>query len=133
MNTAHVRAPRAFTLLEVMIAMAVFFIVVFAILGVVVQSLGAARSLQKRHADPSMVAAQLSLTNCLEEGSMTGDFEDLYPDQTWEYVVSPLGTNNMLWVVDFFVYEKMKSGKQSVETMQVLFARPACSGAGVRR
>jgi type II secretory pathway pseudopilin PulG len=131
---------RAFTLLEVMIAMAVFFIVVFAILNVVVQSLGAARALQKRHADCSIVASVLTLTNCLAETSASGTFADIfpdldnvYPDQSWEYVVTPYGTNENLWIVDFSVYEKMRNGKPSVETMQILLARPSCSGVGIRR
>jgi prepilin-type N-terminal cleavage/methylation domain-containing protein len=130
----------AFTLLEVMIAMAVFFIVVFAILNVVVQSLGAARALQKRHADCSIVAAVLTLTNCLDECSASGTFADIfpdldnvYPDQSWEYVVTPWGTNENLWIVDIAVIEKMRSGKPSVETMQILLQRPKCSGVGVRR
>jgi type II secretory pathway pseudopilin PulG len=127
------RHQRAFTLLEVMIAMFVFFIVVFAILGVVVQSLGAARALQRPQVDGSIVAAQLSLTNCFEEGYETGDFEDMFPNHRWERATTPIGTNNMLWQIDIAVFEKTKSGKENVETMSVLMAKPACNGIGVRR
>jgi len=112
--------------------MAVFFMVVFAILNVVVQSLGAARALQRPHVDGARVAAEMSLTNCLEETYETGDFEES-PDQRWEAAVTPVGTNDMLWRVDIAVFEKMKNGKENVETMQVLFAKPACSGVGIRR
>src|SRR5436305_14304483 len=78
------RPARGFSLLEVMIAMAVFFIVVFAVLGMVVQSLGAARALQRQQADCGMVASMLSLSNTLEEGFDSGDFENLVPDYQWE-------------------------------------------------
>lgn len=133
----HVRSGKpfahgAFTLMEVMIAMAIFFTVVFAILNVVVQSLGAARSLQKRHADAGMLAAELSLTNCLEEGYDTGDFEDLFPDQHWAREVREIGSNG-LWEVRFAVFEKMPNGKESVEEMTVWFAKPSCGGMGMRR
>jgi len=127
------RHLRAFTLLEVMIAMTIFFIVVFAVLNVVVQSLGAARALQRPRVDASILAGQLSLTNCLEEGYETGDFEDMFPNHRWERAITPVGTNDMLWQVDFAVFEKTKGGKENVETMQVLMAKPACTGAGVRR
>ena len=140
-GSASTSGKPAFTLLEVMIAMAVFFIVVFAILNVVVQSLGAARALQKRHADCSIVASVLTLTNCLDEGTASGtfgdifpDLDDVYPDQHWEYDVAPWGTNENLWVVSIYVYERTKNQKTpSVETMRIMLNRPKCSGIGVRR
>ena len=61
---------RGFSLIEVMIAMFVFFIVVFAILGMVVQSVGAARALQKQHADCGLVASMFSLSNTLKHDSL---------------------------------------------------------------
>lgn len=124
---------RAFTLLEVMVAMFVFFIVVFAIMGVVLQSLQAARSLQRPQIDPSIIASRFSISNCLEETYLTGDFEDLFPKHRWEAAVMPIGTNDSLWQVDIAVFEKTKSGKENVETMSVWFARPACKGIGMRR
>jgi len=120
-----------FTLLEVMIAMAVFFIVVFAILNVVVQSLGAARALQTRHADAGMVAAELSLTNQLEEGYETGDFGEIYPNYRWERQITEVGSNG-LFQVDFAVFERTKGGKESVETMSILMHRPGSPQRGLR-
>ena len=122
------RNDGGFTLLEVMIAMAVFFIVAFAILGMVVQSLAAARALQTRHADASMVAAELSLTNALEEGIESGDFGEIFPDQRWEREITEVGSNG-LYQVDFVVYQRVPGGKEVAETMSVLMFKPGAPGA----
>ena len=68
-----------FTILEVIIACALFFIVSFAILGMVSQGLVGARSLQQKQPDAGLLAAELSLTNQLIEGVESGDFEEQYP------------------------------------------------------
>jgi len=70
------RSRAAFTLLEVMIAMAIFFMAIFAILGLVAQNLQVARGLSMGEVDFSTVAAELALTNRLDEGTTTGDFGD---------------------------------------------------------
>lgn len=112
-----------FTLLEVMIAMFVFFIVVFAVLGMVVQSLGAARALQVQHPDAGMLAASLSLSNFLEEGIESGDFEDVFPGYSWEREIIEVGSNG-LFKVDFFVFKKDARGKTVGENMSVLMFKP---------
>src|SRR5207244_8351657 len=73
----------AFTLLEVMIALTIFFLAIVTILGSVSRSLGAARSLQQKFPDISALVADLMLTNKLEEGTGGGDFGDLFPGYTW--------------------------------------------------
>lgn len=120
---------KGFTLLEVMIAMAAFFIVAFSILGMVVQSLGAARALQVHRPDAGMLAGMLSLSNCLEEGFEAGDFEEIYPNHRWERQITEVGTNGgglSLWQVDFVVFEKMASKKEVAEGISVLMAKPPC-------
>lgn len=77
------RAHQAFTLLEVMIAMAMFFMAVFAILALVSQNLEIARGLRMGDIDLGTVASEIALTNRLEEGFNSGDFGDLYPGATW--------------------------------------------------
>lgn len=106
-----------------MIAMAVFFIVVFAVLGMVVQSLGAARALQVQHPDAGMLAAMLSLSNTLEEGYDSGDFEEVFPDYNWERQIIEVGSNG-LFQVDFFVFKKDARGKQVGDNMSVLMYKP---------
>jgi type II secretion system protein I len=117
---------QGFTLLEVMIAMAVFFIVVFAVLGVVVQSMGAARALQRPQPDFSILASQVALSNVLEEGSESGDFGDLgdeYKDYVWDRQIVEVGSNG-LFQVDFAVTKTTRRGKDVTETMSVLMYKP---------
>ena len=111
-----------FSLLEVMIAMAVFFIVVFAILGIVVQSLGAARALQQQQADCGMVASMLSLSNTLEESFESGDFEGVVQGYRWERTITEVGSNG-LFQVDIDVFKAGK-GKETRESMSVLMFKP---------
>ncbi len=114
---------RAFTLVEVLIAMGVFFMVAFAILEMVVTGLGAARALQVRHADVGMLASELAATNnILEEGVQSGDFGDFYPNARWERTVTEVGSNS-LFQVDFTVSEKV--GRHDVVSqMSILLYRP---------
>jgi hypothetical protein len=100
------RGDRAFTLLEVMIAVAIFFMAVFAILGLVSNTLRNARALQRVEADVGMLAGELSLTNKLYEGSDSGDFGDLYPGYSWSREIYEVGSNG-LFRVDFFVTHRL--------------------------
>ena len=94
-------SPRnGFTLLEVMIALTLFFIAMFTILDSTSRSLAAARGLEMQVPDVSMLAAELALTNRLEEGVVDGDFGDLYPDFTWTRDIYEVRTNG-LFRVDF--------------------------------
>ena len=71
----------AFTLLEVIVASAIFFMVAFAIMEMVMTSLAAARAIQERSPDAGILAASLTLTNQLVEGADSGDFEDLRSEE----------------------------------------------------
>ena len=92
----------AFTLLEVMIALTIFFLAIITILGSVSRSLGAARSLQQKFPDISALVADLMLTNKLEEGTGGGDFGDLYPGYTWTGSTNQIATNG-LFQIDFVI------------------------------
>ena len=118
----------AFTLFEVMIATAIFFMAMFSILALVSQSLRSARMLHRNVPTPGMVAAELSLTNKLEEGVAEGDFGDLYPDYTWTSDTFLYGSNG-LYLIEFVVY---RDGKVD-STMSTLMFRPeSTTGIGVR-
>ena len=117
---------KGFTLLEVMIAMAVFFIVVFAVLGMVVQSLGAARALQRPQPDFSILASALTLSNALEEGVESGDFGDLtdeFKDYYWQREIVEVGSNG-LFQIDFAIFQKNSRGKEVREDMSILMYKP---------
>ena len=96
------RYEAAFTLLEVMIALTIFFIALFAILQSVSQSLSAARSLQQKWPDPRALLSELSLTNKLEEGTAEGDFGDLHPGFTWTRDIYLVRTNG-LFQIDYTI------------------------------
>jgi len=111
-----------FTLLEVMVAMALFFLAVFAILDLTAQSLRAARSLQVQVPDASTLVADLWLTNQFEEGVEFGDFDVLYPGFEWRREIYERETNG-LYQVDFVIHGTL-AGHPYESTNSVLLWRP---------
>jgi Tfp pilus assembly protein PilV len=105
-NNSMKRALAAFTLLEVMIAVAIFFACVFGILALVSQSLKGARSLRPVNIDARSAIALLSLTNRLEEGPIPSEvieaFEKENPGLRLDGMISEYETNG-LFLVDFMV------------------------------
>jgi type II secretion system protein I len=129
----------AFSLLEVMIAIAVFFVAVFAILALVSQSLDNARRLQRPTIDAGLLAAQLSLTNSLVEGTESGDLGDLlgdaYKGYTWTREIVEAQSNKLFQVN--FAIQHNGGDKPVVSQTSVLFYRPqspagSLEGATVR-
>ena len=119
----------AFTLLEVMIAMGLFFMAVFSILGLISNGLRNARALQQTTVDAGMLAAELSLTNKLTEGIESGDFGDLYPDYKWTQEIIEVGTNG-LFEVKFVIMHN--AAVRLVESpMSILLFRPESVAGGV--
>jgi type II secretion system protein I len=120
------REQRAFSLLEVMIAIGIFFMAVFAILGLVSNSLESARRLRRPMMDASAVAGELSLTNQLVEGMESGDLSDFlgkeYQGYKWTYAISEVQSNK-LFQVDFVV-QSPDAGKPVISKMSTLFYRP---------
>ena len=123
LETRNSKPSPGFTLIEVLIAMFIFFIVVFAVLGIVVQCLGAARALQHQQADCGMVASMLSLSNTLDESFESGDFEGIVPDYRWERNIVEVGSNG-LFQVDIVVFKRNTHGKEVGEGMSVLMYKP---------
>jgi len=123
----NLRARHAFTLLEVMFAVAAFFAASFAILALVSTSLGSARLLQQPMVDGGEVAGQLSQTNSLVEGGESGDLSELlgkqYQDYSWTYDIEEVQTNK-LFQVDFIV-QRNSGDKPVVSKMSILLFRPA--------
>ena len=131
---AHVsHAPRhgtrtsAFTLLEVIVACAIFFMAVFSILSLVTGGLAAARALQQREPDAGMIASVDIQTNIMVEESRQGDFEDLYPGlypgYSWGFDSVEIGSNG-LFQVDYVVSRAQGKKGVSETRMQVLMFMP---------
>ena len=127
------RLQTAFSLLEVMIACGIFFMAVFAILAMVSNVLRNARSLRRMELDAGMVAAQVTRTNKLFEGTESGDFGNLYPDYSWETDSYEAETNG-LWQVDIIV--RRRGLPQPVDSMSIYVYSPdskAGPGPAIRR
>ena len=127
----HYRAERsfAFTLLEVIIACSLFFIVAFAVLSIVTTGLVAAKKLQQRDPHFEFLVSPHVLTNQLIEGEYSGDFQDLlpdmpdlYPDFSWEYVIQEVGSNGF-FRVDYAIYDNAAGATPRMLT--TYFHKPA--------
>ena len=94
-------SARAFSLLEVMIAIAIFFMASFAILGLVSSSLANARRLQRPLVDASPVLARFAATNSLIEGVYSGCLGDPdllgkeYQGFNWSDEIVEVGSNHL--------------------------------------
>lgn len=117
-QSTHFRRRRrqAFSLIEVMIAMGIFFMALFSILGLTAQLLNNARSLQNNNKpNVSLIHAWwTSKTNRVTEGSTTVEFSDISSDlgdlyrdyyAEIEAQTDPEMTNG-LWDVTFKVYNR---------------------------
>ena len=127
-------------MLEVMIAIGIFFMAVFSILGLVSTSLQNARRLQRPMVDAGVVASMVSLTNKMIEGSASGDMSEFlgktYQGYTWTYAVQEVGSNK-LFQVDFAV-QSDAPGHPVVSQFSALYFRPqspagSLDGATTRR
>lgn len=116
----------AFTLLEVMIAMAIFFIAIFSILDLTSQNVAAARRLQTMQLDPSGLASAISLTNRLEEGDIPQDiiaqFQEQHPGYTCTGNITEVSSNG-LFQIDFEI-GGVKDKKVVGSGLSILLFRP---------
>ncbi len=102
-NPAH----GGFSLLEVMIAIGIFFTSVFLILELTSQHLRTARIMQTMDVDRSSLPALLSMTNFLEIGPLPieikMDYEDSHPGVTVDGMIEEAATNG-LFRVDYTIH-----------------------------
>jgi type II secretory pathway pseudopilin PulG len=135
-STLRRHRQRAFSLIEVMIALGIFFMAMFAILGLISQLLRNARAFQnKKPADAEMVHAYfLAVTNRVTEGLESGAFSDLadfnneYRDYTWEKETFFYASNG-LWQVDYRVINRRLGTVESA--VSTLYFDPNTQSSGV--
>jgi hypothetical protein len=118
----------AFTLIEVMIAIGVFFIGAFAILGLVANVLHGARLLDKPMVDAGCIAGEVAQTNVLiEVNGVNGDLSEFlgkpYQGYEYEYDITE-ALSNKLFAVDVVLHGNTP-GKPVISKMTVLLYRPA--------
>lgn len=124
------RAGEAFTLMEVVIALGIFFMAIFALLQLTSQGLRMARTIQNVALNPSILPAQLALTNRFEEGSVSGDFGEISPGSSWERTTTLISTNG-LYEVTWSINEKFGNGTRQ-STLSTWFYRPdSAVGTGI--
>ena len=125
----------AFTLLEVIVACAIFFMVAFAILELVASGLKSARKLQTREPDPGIVLHSQGLSNIWEEGVIEGTFEDIapgmYPGYRFGAEAREIGSNG-LWQVDVTVYNERKRGQGPARISSVFYSPKSKPGSATK-
>jgi hypothetical protein len=123
-HARHSESSTGFTLLEVMIACAIFFMVAFSVLQVVTTGLVAAKKLQQREPEFEFIASGHAITNVLLEGSASGDFEDVFPGlyrgYSWEWNIQEVGTN--FFRGDYVIYNNVKGA--SPKTLTTFYYKP---------
>jgi hypothetical protein len=117
-----------FTILEVMVAATIFFMVTFALLELVTHGLVAVKAIQEREPDPGIILAMVSTNKAWEQIQLSGNYEDIasgmYPGYTWELFAQPyMGTNQFLYEVRVMSYGSRKSGR-GVLTASTMFFSP---------
>ena len=120
------KSRAAFSLIEVMIAIAILFIGTFAILDLISSSLANVRRLQRPFVDASALVSQLSLTNKLAEGVYSGNLGDVlgkaYNEYKWTGEILEVQSNR-LFQADF-VIQNARGGSEIISRTTTLFFRP---------
>ncbi|MCD8533751.1 MAG: hypothetical protein LR011_02750 [Verrucomicrobia bacterium] len=128
----HSSPPRqAFSLLEVVIAMGIFFMAIFVILEISSSALRSVFLLHHPSPDPRELLGDLIMTNQLEEISESGDFGDQFKGYVWERTVSRATTSendNGLYQVDVRI--RLAESEWSTELNMLLFKPSMATGLG---
>jgi type II secretion system protein I len=121
-------ARRAFTLLEVMVAIAIFFVASFAILDLISTSLNNVRRLQRPSVDASPVLARYAATNSLVEGHYHGSLGDAdmlgneYRDYTWDADVVEIASNHLYGVTCSIT--QMNGHREEISRLSTVLYKP---------
>jgi len=119
---------RAFSLLEVMIAIGIFFMASFAILSLVSSSLANVRRLQRPMVDASPVLARFAATNRLVEGTYSGSLGDPellgkdYRDYNWTATIIEIGSNHLYSVE--CVIQPANGGQEIISDLTTVLYKP---------
>ena len=139
MKKVYKQTIRAFTLAEVLIAVAIFVVAIFAILQLVGQGLDLVRVMQQQRPDMGALAAKTlvelpepdgtlatGLTEPLDEdfgGNGGGEFT-LYPDARWQRDIMSLDATNGLYQATVTIEEQVGGGENTEYQLRFLMFRP---------
>jgi len=102
--------------MEVMIAMGILFIAVFAILELVSTNLRNARRLQQSQVDAGLPMADIFQNAQLEEGETNGDFGDIFPHYSWRAEITAVSSNG-LFRVKCYITRPDGTTEENLDTM----------------
>lgn len=126
METKTAARRHGFSLLEVMIAIGIFFMCVFTILSLVSSSLQNARRLQRPMVDAGAVASWLAVSNNFVERTYTVNLGDLlgnaYNGYDCTYDVQEVETNKLFQVG--YTVRSMNGSHEVISSMTNLFFSP---------
>ena len=139
MKKEYKQTIRAFTLAEVLIAVGIFVVAIFAILQLVGQGLELVRVMQQQRPDMGALAAKTlvelpepdgtlatGLTEPLDEdfgGNGGGQFT-LYPDARWQRDIMSLDATNGLYQATITIEEQVGGGENTEYQLRFLMFRP---------
>lgn len=139
MKKVYKQTIRAFTLAEVLIAVGIFVVAIFAILQLVGQGLELVRVMQQQRPDMGALAAKTlvelpepdgtlatGLTEPLDEdfgGNGGGQFT-LYPDARWQRDIMSLDATNGLYQATITIEEQVGDGENTEYQLRFLMFRP---------
>mgnify|MGYP001497449458 FL=1 len=139
MKKVYKQNIRAFTLAEVLIAVGIFVVAIFAILQLVGQGLELVRVMQQQRPDMGALAAKTlvelpepdgtlatGLTEPLDEdfgGNGGGEFT-LYPDARWQRDIMSLDATNGLYQATITIEEQVGGGENTEYQLRFLMFRP---------
>ena len=119
--TLHGTRFDAFTLIEVMIALGIFFMAVFTILALVTNILRNARGLQRPQVDAGLAAAIYVNTNKFSVGDVSGNLDESLPDYSYEVATDEFATNGLLQAL---VVLNRRGGRQAPDKIDILVFDP---------
>ena len=139
MKKVYKQTIRAFTLAEVLIAVGIFVVAIFAILQLVNQGLELVRVMQQQRPDMGALAAKTlvelpepdgtlatGLTEPLDEdfgGNGGGQFT-LYPDARWQRDIMSLDATIGLYQATITIEEQVGGGESTEYQLRFLMFRP---------
>ena len=115
------RSSRGFTLIEVMIALGIFFMAVFTILALVSSILRNARGLQRPQVDAGLAAALYVNTNRFPVGTVSGELGDSLADFSYEIATDEFATNGLMQAE---IVLSRRGGRQAPDTISILVFDP---------
>tara|TARA_B100000959_G_scaffold278980_1_gene338346 strand:+ start:866 stop:1327 length:462 start_codon:yes stop_codon:yes gene_type:complete len=136
-----------FTLVEVIVAVAIFGFAIFAVMELVGQGLQLVHSMQRQRPDLGTLAGKTMMgiippdgdlvsgedTKPFDEdfGGNDGDSYALYPNATWERFLDPIDETNGLYRAAVTVIEQNKDGQETISKLHFLLFRADLAEAEV--